>query len=46
MNQPTETKRFKIPFYTLLFFKNGSITYEKSYAQISSINRQKNATDR
>lgn len=46
MNQPTETKRFKIPFYTLLFLKNGSITYEKEViAQISSINRQKNATD-
>jgi RNA polymerase Rpb1, domain 5/RNA polymerase Rpb1, domain 4 len=44
--QPTETKKFKIPFYTLLFLRNGSPTQEKEViAQISSINRQKNATD-
>lgn len=46
MVEPRETKRFKIPFYTLLFLKNGSFTNEKEViAQISSINRQKNATD-
>lgn len=46
MVDPRETKRFKIPFYTLLFLKNGSLTNEKEViAQISSINRQKNATD-
>ena len=40
------TKKFKIPFYTLLFFKNGEKVLEKEViAQISSINRQKNATD-
>jgi hypothetical protein len=40
------TKKFKIPFYTLLFFKNGEKVIEKEViAQISSINRQKNATD-
>jgi hypothetical protein len=39
-------KKFKIPFYTLLFFKNGEKVLEKEViAQISSINRQKNATD-
>lgn len=42
----SETKKFKIPFYTLLFLKNGSSTEEKEViAQISSINRQINATD-
>lgn len=46
ITEPRETKRFKIPFYTLLFLKHGSISYEKEViAQISSINRQKNATD-
>jgi hypothetical protein len=45
-NGVKETKRFKIPFYTLLFLRNGSVTEEKEViAQISSINRQKNATD-
>ena len=39
-------KKFKIPFYTLLFFKNGEEVLEKEViAQISSINRSKNATD-
>lgn len=41
-----ETKKFKIPFYTLLFLRNGEKVVEKEViAQISSINRQKNATD-
>ena len=39
-------KKFKIPFYTLLFLKNGEKVSEKEViAQISSINRQKNITD-
>jgi hypothetical protein len=40
------TKKFKIPFYTLLFLRNGEKVLEKEViAQISSINRQKNTTD-
>jgi hypothetical protein len=39
-------KKFKIPFYTLLFLRNGEkVTEKEVIAQISSINRQKNATD-
>jgi len=41
-----DIKKYKIPFYTLLFFKNGEKVLEKEViAQISSINRQKIATD-
>lgn len=41
-----DIKKFKIPFYTLLFFKNGEKVIEKEVmAQISSINRQSSATD-
>ena len=41
-----EKRNFKIPFYTLLFLRNGEKTFQKQViAQISSINRQKTATD-
>lgn len=41
-----ESKKYKIPFYTLLYLRNGQRVYEKEViAQISSISRKKNATD-
>nr|ALO63228.1 beta'' subunit of RNA polymerase [Chlamydomonas applanata] len=41
-----ESKKLKIPFYTLLYIRNGQKVYEKEViAQISSISRKKNATD-
>jgi hypothetical protein len=42
----TEKKKYKIPEYTLLFVRNGEMVSEKEVvAQISSISKQKNATD-
>jgi hypothetical protein len=42
----TEKKKYKIPEYTLLFGRHGEIVVEKEVvAQISSISKQKNATD-
>jgi hypothetical protein len=42
----TQTKRYRIPAYTLMFARNGEVVSEKEIiAQISSINRQKNTTD-
>ena len=41
-----DKKNFKIPFYTLLFLRNREKVFNKQViAQISSINRQKTATD-
>nr|ABU88334.1 RNA polymerase beta'' subunit [Chlamydomonas moewusii] len=41
-----EKRNFKIPFYTLLFLRNREKVFNKQViAQISSINRQKTATD-
>lgn len=40
------TKKYKIPAYTLLFVRDGEMVSEKEVvAQISSISKQKNATD-
>jgi hypothetical protein len=41
-----EKKKYRIPYYTLLFYKNGEKVLNKQViAQISSINRQKLVTD-
>nr|YP_010564971.1 RNA polymerase beta'' subunit [Chlamydomonas chlamydogama]UZA61970.1 RNA polymerase beta'' subunit [Chlamydomonas chlamydogama] len=46
MNHNLESKLFKIPYYTLLFVRNGESVLEKEVvAQISTISRQKNLTD-
>uniref|UniRef100_A0AB39U3S0 DNA-directed RNA polymerase n=1 Tax=Borodinellopsis insignis TaxID=3229915 RepID=A0AB39U3S0_9CHLO len=45
-NSIVETKKYKIPFLTLLYKRNGEIVAEKEViAQISTIERQKNVTD-
>ncbi len=45
-NLNKDFKKYKIPAYTLIFKRMGEIVFEKEVmAQISSISRQKNATD-